>query len=505
MDYTVWKNQEFVEKVAGVLLVALIGAFCFAVLRPFVSSMLWSAILVFASWPVYQFVKERVTGHHAAAAAAIMTVVAALLVVVPIWILAASSLDMASWVVARLQELRTEGIPKVAQTLQAHPWFDEYADEIRQGLTALFSDTEQMTKWGAGASKMALTWLVKRGVSMGFALFQVGFSLLFMFFFYLRGEWLAAQITKVMNRIGGTFMGRLQERVARTLNVVVRGAVGTAFAQALAAAIGFMLFDVPNVWLLAALVFVLGLIPMGPPLVWVPAGLWILSTGRAGAGIGMLLYGGVVISGIDNVVRPILIAGGMDLEGMTRRLKKRLTGRRRALVTGMLTGLLTGAGFACAGLPWWLGGMVALVMGFSSFSTAGVVGFLGGAIWKFAVGQMMNGIWLLIFAGGLSLLMPVILRMVHGVIREKNPAAEGSGKVVEGGEGPIVAEKEKAEALPFALMIIGVTGGMLAFGFIGMFLGPVVLALGNDVVMELTKPRANEAAGEGNQSEGSNP
>ena len=36
---------------------------------------------------------------------------------------------------------------------------------------------------------------------------------------------------------------------------------------------------------------------------------------------------------------------------------------------------------------------------------------------------------------------------------------------------------------------MGVVGGTLAFGFIGLFLGPVVLSLGRDLLQELTKPR----------------
>ncbi len=49
--------------------------------------------------------------------------------------------------------------------------------------------------------------------------------------------------------------------------------------------------------------------------------------------------------------------------------------------------------------------------------------------------------------------------------------------------------------MPFAIMVIGVAGGMIAFGFIGLFLGPVLLALGYDLLRELALGAAGEAGG----------
>ena len=63
------KHRKLIEQTAGVALVAVLVLFCLLVLKPFVSAMLWAAILVFASWPVFEFAKRRLTGGNAAAAA----------------------------------------------------------------------------------------------------------------------------------------------------------------------------------------------------------------------------------------------------------------------------------------------------------------------------------------------------------------------------------------------------------------------------------------------------
>ena len=464
------KNRKMIEQAVGLALVGLLVFFCLLVLKPFVSAMLWAAILVFASWPVFGFVKRRLTGGNAWAAAGAMTLLATLLLVIPLWMLAVSSLDLVAWGLAHLQELRETGLPKLTAALQEHPLFGPYSDSIRSALVGLFSDTERLTLWGVKASKVAAGWLVQRGVSIGYGIFQIVFSLIFMFFFYASGETVADRATALLERVAGPFMARLRHRMALTLNTVVRGTVGTAFVQALAAAIGFALFDVPNVALFSALTFVLGMLPLGPPLLWIPLGLWLLSGGRVGAGIGMLAYGGVVISGIDNVVRPILIAGSWNFGAVAR--------RRQALATGAATGLLVGAGFAFAGLPWAVGLAVAAAVGLTPFATAGVVAFLGGAIWRFATGQLIDGVWLFLFAVGLMLLTPLLVSTVRRWVPE--PAAP-------------VPVREPEEGVPFAVMVVGVAGGLVAFGFIGLFLGPVLLALGYDLVRELARGTTNEA------------
>ena len=182
------KNRKMIEQAAGVALVGLLVFFCLLVLKPFVSAILWAAILAFASWPVFEFVKRRLAGGNPLVAAGLMTLMATLVLVIPLWMLAASSLDVVAWGVGRFQDLRETGFPRLMAALQAHPFFSQYVEPVRTALEELFSDTARLTGWAANASKVAVAWLVQRGVSIGAGLFQIVFSLIFLFFFYLRGE-----------------------------------------------------------------------------------------------------------------------------------------------------------------------------------------------------------------------------------------------------------------------------------------------------------------------------
>ncbi len=95
---------------------------------------------------------------------------------------------------------------------------------------------------------------------------------------------------------------------------VVNGVIGTAAAQAVLALIGFLIAGVPGALVLGIVTFLLSLIPMGPPLVWIPATAWLawkeVSTGMA---VFLGIWGTFIISGVDNVLKPYLISRGGNL------------------------------------------------------------------------------------------------------------------------------------------------------------------------------------------------
>ena len=123
---------------------------------------------------------------------------------------------------------------------------------------------------------------------------------------------------------------------------------------------------------------------------------------------------------------------------------------------------------------------MAAATAFTPFRSAGVVAFLGGGIWQFATGKPVAGVWLFLFALALLLAAPLLAALVRRWVPEApSPAAARRAAPEEG--------------VPFVLMVVGVAGGMIAFGFIGLFLGPVLLALGDDLVRELAQGSADEA------------
>jgi len=83
--------------------------------------------------------------------------------------------------------------------------------------------------------------------------------------------------------------------------------------QGILTAFGLWLSGVPRPVLLGTVAGLLSVLPIGAPAVWIPAGVWLLTSGHVGWGVFLLIYGAVAVSGADSVIRPYFIARGADL------------------------------------------------------------------------------------------------------------------------------------------------------------------------------------------------
>lgn len=112
-----------------------------------------------------------------------------------------------------------------------------------------------------------------------------------------------------MKRLVGEHDGpALVDASGRAVKGVAIGVMGTAFIAAIAAWIGFTIAGVPMVAGLTAITFFFVLIQIGPLLVWLPVAIWLGTQGQTGMAIFMTIYGIVVLMGIDNILKPVLIA-----------------------------------------------------------------------------------------------------------------------------------------------------------------------------------------------------
>ena len=115
-------------------------------------------------------------------------------------------------------------------------------------------------------------------------------------------------------KLGGELGENMLDKARGTVMGVMLGIVGTAAAQGTVAMVGFLIAGVPEAVLLCFVAtFFLSMIPIGPPLIWGGAAIWLYSGGRPAGQYFMVLYGLFVISSIDNFVKPILIARGAGL------------------------------------------------------------------------------------------------------------------------------------------------------------------------------------------------
>lgn len=111
--------------------------------------------------------------------------------------------------------------------------------------------------------------------------------------------------------IGSRALGRLAAAFTETGRGLAFGIAGAGLLQAFAATAAYLVLGVPQALPLGLLTLLFSIVPLiGTALVWVPVAAGLALTGRVGAGLGLAIYGVVVIGSIDNLARPWLARRG---------------------------------------------------------------------------------------------------------------------------------------------------------------------------------------------------
>ena len=282
---------------------------CFFVLRPFLPAMLFAVCVSISSWPLYLLLLGRVKGRRNLAAA-IMTASLVLVIVLPLVLVTYNLADN----VARIYEQARLALDEGA--LHPPAWLADIpliGDTIDGYIRRIIDDREELLNLGKNMLEPARHFLTSGGIVLGSGVAQTSLAVFVSFFLYRDGQSLRTALLNGSARIIGDSAPGVALTISRTIRGVMYGLLGTALAQALVAVLGFLIAGVPAVALLGIATFVLSLVPVGPPLIWGGAAIWLFNGGQTGWGIFMLVWGALLISGVDNVVKPLLISRGSSL------------------------------------------------------------------------------------------------------------------------------------------------------------------------------------------------
>ena len=294
-----WLRRAVVAGLLGGLL--LVG---FVVMRPFLVAIAWAAILSYVSWPLHVRVQARLGGRRTWAALAMTVLLTLVLGGVLLWM----GLLLRKELTATVREAVTlvQASVVLPEPLLRIPWLGPW---LQERLLELGADR---AAWGRQLSALAEEWGVDamRIVGdVGLNALRFAVALLTSFFLFRDGDRLLAQLRGVLHGLLGDRVDGYFEAVGDTTRAVVYGLLLAAVAQGLMAGLGYWAAGVkaPAFW--GATTALVALVPFGAPLIWGSIGVWLLLQGQVAAGIGLLLWGALAVSWIDNLVRPWVISG----------------------------------------------------------------------------------------------------------------------------------------------------------------------------------------------------
>jgi len=301
--------QLRLNQYAQLAAVVIVVVGCYLVLHPFVPALLFAAVVCSATWPLHVRVRKALWGRPALAALA-MTLLLILLVIGPTVLLAVTLADNVAGMVDTGKAMIGGGPIKPPAWVREIPIIGELLADYWQRVAS--SRDSLWAQWD-GAFEPVRKFLIGAGKAVGEGMLQLALASFIGFFFYRDGEALMLAVRKALAQIAGGLGNEFLETIDNTVTGVVQGIFGTALAQALVALTGFLIAGVPAALLLAAATFFLSIVPIGPPLIWGGAALWLAYDGQTGWAIFMALWGLLAISTIDNLVKPYLISRSSSL------------------------------------------------------------------------------------------------------------------------------------------------------------------------------------------------
>jgi predicted PurR-regulated permease PerM len=292
----------------ALLTTLILGSLLYRILLPLFEPMLWAAFTAFLLHPTHRRLQRRLGGRRQISAF-ILTALTLVLVIGPLTAISAAFVSQANQLLQFVQTRLAD--PAAGDLLGATsvPWISDLLGWLdrRFGI-----DISQVQTWISQGSRATLQYLATFGgrVFMGALGTAAGFVLMiFMQYFFIRDGEELLRNTRDLIPMSTSHKRRLADHLASVARALVYGTGVVALVQGTLVGVAFLIVGLPSPLVFGALAVVASLFPFGgSALVWLPATLVLVAQQRWGAAIFMLAWGGLLVSLIDNILRPLLVS-----------------------------------------------------------------------------------------------------------------------------------------------------------------------------------------------------
>ena len=299
---------DLARTVLAVLLIVVLIAASLWVLRAFLLSVIWAAMIVVATWPMMLKLQNKLRSR--ALAVTIMSLAMVLVFVVPLVLAIQTVVDNADTIKGWANTLATAPIPPPPEWVARIPLVGEKIAETWAGVAAAGKDdlVARLAPYAAAAA----TWLADALGGLGMLAIQFLLTVIIAVVMYTNGEAARAGLIRFGRRVAGDRGEGVVVLAGQAIRAVALGVVVTALAQTILAGLGLAVSGIPFAGLLTGVILLLCIAQIGPIVVLVPAVIWLFWNDQTAWGVALLVWT-VGVGLMDNVLRPMLIRRGADL------------------------------------------------------------------------------------------------------------------------------------------------------------------------------------------------
>ena len=288
---------------------------CYLLIKPYIHPIILATILSLFVYPLYRQILY-LCGSRRSLAAFITSTLLTLVVLIPLGFVVLALIQQGVQVVNAIYDWVAAGEYK---TLLQHPWaqkvlalFNQYLPDIQKYFPNFNVEQIKLDKIVLQTSSAIGKNLLDQGKNLFGNLTTLAIQfvmMLFTFFFMVRDQ--DRMFAGILHLIPLSRSQEMQiiDRVRGVAKSVFLGTFITAALQGLSGGIAFHICGLPALFWGTIMAFC-SLIPMiGTTLIWLPASLYLLLSGRWGYAIFLVCWCIVLVSSIDNIVRPIFMKG----------------------------------------------------------------------------------------------------------------------------------------------------------------------------------------------------
>jgi predicted PurR-regulated permease PerM len=286
--------------------VLLLGYLLYLIFEPFLRPLAWAAIFGAFFYARHKKLEAR---FGKTTAASLSTGGVTLIIVVPFVLIVMAFIEEATQTLGAI-DFAAGGSSGFERAQRAWSWLQ------RQRFGRDIPNLDVVLKMGAARIAGFITegaGLLARSIAV--LIVNVVIMLFALFFFFRDGDSIMSRLRRVLPFDPSFREGRIRE-TAELIKASISSGIIVALVQGAIGGITFAVLGLgaPVFWGVTMAFF--SLLPLGAWIVWLPVALWLLLTGQIGRGVALLAIGAGGISLIDNFLRPMLLAGRTQMNGL---------------------------------------------------------------------------------------------------------------------------------------------------------------------------------------------
>lgn len=310
-------RDRFYARTFALVTSLVLGVALFKIVQPFLGPLLWAIFISFLLYPLHVRLSARLR-NKPQWSAALLTVLTFIVIIGPLTALSAAFAAQVGDLAQLVQDRVSEQTMGNVLNLTNVPWVQRGLD----WLNSVFDiDLAQIRTWIAQGSREGLQSLASLGgrAFIGAVGTVIGFvMMLFVLFFFIRDGAEMIGTLRELIPMSDIHKAKLFDHLAAVTRAMVYGTGLTALIQGALVGLAFLIVGLPSPVVFGVIAALLSLLPFGgTAFVWGPAVVVLAVQGRWGAAIFLLVWGALLVSLVDNIVRPMLVSGRAKVGTLT--------------------------------------------------------------------------------------------------------------------------------------------------------------------------------------------